>query len=127
MSTTETKAPAKEAKGEAKLQSGLVHNDPYASFVSPDLSFTDGIDLDDERQAWADERDEAREEGVKAAAEHDAKIAKLRTEAQEEASEQAAKAREEQAKRQVDAGIVPAATPTAEQVLSDKLGGSKKS
>ena len=119
-----------EALAVAGIGSGpkLVAGDPFASYVSPDLSFVDGVELDGKRQAWADARDAAQEEGVDAAVESEKKIIKLKGEASEEASAKAKEAHDKQVEKQVGQGIVAAPTPTADEILVEKLGGggSKK-
>jgi len=66
--------PSKSTE-EPKLKLPAGH--PQGTYVSPDLSFSDGAGLlSDEQQAWADERDAAREEEAKRAAEHEDKVAK---------------------------------------------------
>lgn len=49
---------------------GLTPGDPEASYVSPDLSFHEGTgDIPDEERDWHEKRNEAQQEGVKAAEE----------------------------------------------------------
>lgn len=126
MATTEEAQKENEARAVSGAGSGpkIPAGDQYASYVSPDLSFIDGVELDDERKAWAEERDSARQEGVEAAVESEKKILALKAEANEEASEEAKKARDKQVQIQVGAGVIVNPTPTADQILADKLGGS---
>ena len=125
MATAEEAKKEQEARAVAGAGAGpkVPAGDPNASYVSPDLSFIDGIELDEERQAWAEERDQAREDGVKNAVESEKKILKLEAEAREEASEKAKEARDKQIEKQVGAGILPAPSPSSEEILAEKLGG----
>lgn len=102
----------------------LAAGDQYASYVSPDLSLIDGVELDDERKGWAEERDAARQEGIDAGVESEKKILALKAEADQEASEKAKEARDKQMSIQVGAGLLPAPTPTADEILAEKIGGS---
>jgi hypothetical protein len=131
MPTTEEAQKENEARAVAGHGSGpkLPVHHPQASYVPPDLSFIDGVELDDKSKAWAEERDSAREEAVEAAVESEKKVLDEEAQAREEASEKAKEARDKQIDLQAKAGVIPAPTPTAEEIAAEKRagGGTKKS
>jgi hypothetical protein len=109
-----------------KVEGKLPVGHPHASYVPPDLSFEDGIgEKPSEVEEWDETRDSARDEGVEAANKAEEEFAQLEAEARDESSEQAKKARDEQVDIQVKAGQRPAPTPTTEEIVAEKISGSK--
>ena len=103
-------AESKTAKRERPEKPGnaLPVGHPQAGYVDPDLSFRENPDapLPDAEQAWADERDNAREEQVKAVNESEEKAAKEEREQREKELQEETKAAHEALKAR---GITPPA------------------
>lgn len=71
---------------------GLTPGHPEASYVSPDLSFHEGTgDIPDEEKDWHEKRNEAQQEGVKAADESEKKVKEEQRKREEEEAEQRGK------------------------------------
>lgn len=123
-STKEKRLDQSEEEPSASLPVGH----PQAGYVSPDLSFHDstGI-LPDEEKEWHETRNKAREESVEAVEEGETKAAEELAEATEEANKQAQAARDAQIKKQVDAGLIAAPTPTPGQIVAEKQEKGSKS
>jgi hypothetical protein len=80
------------ASATAERKEKLAAGDPEAGYVSPDLSFSDGIVLDPDRQKLADEEAQARDDEVAAVEEHEDKVVKERRAQAEKEAKGAAKA-----------------------------------
>lgn len=94
MPTTPKSEDANQTKDEAEDKESLPVGHDQAGYVRPDLSLERGDNygkLPPEEKAWHEKRDKAREEEVKAIAEHENEVAKEERKTREEQAEKSAK------------------------------------
>jgi hypothetical protein len=96
----------KEAPAEEKQS--LPVNHPQAGYVSPDLSFREGVGaLPEDEQAWHDERDAVQEEQAEKVADEEDKAAKEIRKNTEEYDKKVQAAYEKQIEKKVERGEIP--------------------